>query len=45
MLLSDRAQLNSYSFLLGWVVGLIAVGVVVLAFAAASSADDGPSSA
>ena len=45
MLLSDRAELNSYTFLMGWVVGLIAVGAVVLAFGAASSSADGASSA
>ncbi len=44
MLLSRDAGFNSIVFLAGWVLGLLAVGVIVLAFGAASSADGGGAS-
>ncbi|MET0275450.1 MAG: GAP family protein, partial [Acidimicrobiia bacterium] len=42
MLVTSRARANSLSFLVGWVVGLAAIGVVVLTVASgvdASSSD------
>ncbi len=44
MLFSRRAGQNSLVFLLGWVLGLTAVGAIVLIFGSASSSDDGGSS-
>ena len=46
MLLSREAGSNSLAFLAGWVVGLLAVGAIVLAFGSASSSESGePSTA
>ncbi|MGI9557649.1 MAG: GAP family protein [Solirubrobacterales bacterium] len=44
MLLSRNADLNGLAFLAGWVVGLVAVGALVLAFGSASSSDTGEAS-
>ena len=44
MLLSRQAGKNSFVFLLGWVLGLTAVGAIVLIFGSASSSDGGGSS-
>ena len=45
MLLSERARANGLAFLAGWVVGLTAATVAVLAIGTAANGDDGPSSA
>jgi hypothetical protein len=44
MLVTPRARVNGPAFILGWLVGLAAVGVIVLAVAepAGASEDDGP---
>ena len=44
MLFSRHAARNSLVFLLGWVIGLTAVGAIVLVFGSASSGDDGGAS-
>ena len=44
MLFSRQAAKNSFVFLLGWVLGLTAVGAIVLIFGSASSSDGGGSS-
>ena len=41
MLVSRRARVNGPVFLLGWILGLAAVGVIVLAISGASGASDG----
>jgi len=45
MLFSRRAGTNSLVFLIGWLLGLAAVGAIVLAFGDASSSDGGASTA
>lgn len=43
MLFSRRAGTNSLAFLVGWLVGLVAIGVIVLALGDLSSSDGGES--
>ena len=45
MLFSRRAGTNSLVFLIGWLLGLAAVGAIVLAFGDVSSSDGGASTA
>lgn len=45
MLFSRQAGRNSLVFLIGWVLGLAAVGTIVLAFGSASSSNGGESTA
>lgn len=45
MLVTPRARSNSLAFLLGWVVGVLAVGSIVLLVAGAAAGNDAPAPA